>query len=69
MQFVFDNLLKLIFFIVKYFNIYHILLYKHGDFLFHYADKVHLLIKKEKFLIKLKLTISFKFLLYKINIR
>ena len=30
-----------------YINIYHILVYKHNDFLLHYADKVHLLIRKE----------------------
>ncbi len=32
---------------ILYFNIYHRLVYKHNDFLLHYADKVHLLIRKE----------------------
>jgi hypothetical protein len=34
-----SKLIKTTFF---YFNIYHIPVYKHNDFLFHYADKVHL---------------------------
>jgi hypothetical protein len=36
-----------IYILYLYFNIYHILVYKHNDFLLHYADKVHLLIRKE----------------------